>query len=78
MGEVLLSTSRLNHCRRRGRLGPRRGGRRLADLLAALEEADRYYPPTPTFTGAFVGERSGNAAGAATFAMRTTRDRCRR
>ncbi len=35
----------------------------------------RYYPPAPTFTGAFVGGTvATNAAGAATFKYGTTRD----
>jgi D-lactate dehydrogenase (cytochrome) len=76
MGEVLLSTSRLNHIVAIGADSVRvEAGVALADLLAALEEADRYYPPTPTFTGAFVGGTvATNAAGAATFKYGTTRD----
>ena len=76
MGEVLLSTSRLNHIVAVGADSVRvEAGVALADLLAALEEADRYYPPTPTFTGAFVGGTAAtNAAGAATFKYGTTRD----
>ena len=36
---------------------------------------ERYYPPAPTFTGAFVGGTvATNAAGAATFKYGTTRD----
>ncbi len=47
----------------------------LAELDAALERAGRYYPPAPTFTGAFVGGIvATNAAGAATFKYGTTRD----
>ena len=76
MGEVLLSTSRLNHIVAVGADSVRvEAGVALADLLAVLEEADRYYPPTPTFTGAFVGGTvATNAAGAATFKYGTTRD----
>src|SRR5207245_1987885 len=47
----------------------------LADLDAALDRAGRYYPPAPTFLGAFVGGTvATNAAGAATFKYGTTRD----
>jgi D-lactate dehydrogenase (cytochrome) len=47
----------------------------LAELDAALRAAGRYYPPAPTFTGAFVGGTiATNAAGAATFKYGTTRD----
>src|SRR5439155_5143788 len=47
----------------------------IADLDAALAQADRYYPPAPTFTGAFVGGTvATNAAGAATFKYGSTRD----
>jgi D-lactate dehydrogenase (cytochrome) len=76
MGDVLVSTSRLNHIIAVGADSVRvEAGVVLADLLAALEEAGRYYPPTPTFTGAFVGGTvATNAAGAATFKYGTTRD----
>jgi D-lactate dehydrogenase (cytochrome) len=76
MGEVLISTSRLNHIIAVGPDSVRvEAGVALADLLTALEEAGRYYPPTPTFTGAFVGGTvATNAAGAATFKYGTTRD----
>src|SRR5581483_3526920 len=47
----------------------------LSDLDGALARAGRYYPPTPTFMGAFVGGTiATNAAGAATFRHGTTRD----
>ena len=47
----------------------------LADLDRALDRAGRYYPPSPTFAGAFVGGTvATNAAGAATFKYGTTRD----
>ena len=47
----------------------------LVDLDTALAERGRYYPPVPTFTGAFVGGiLATNAAGAATFKYGTTRD----
>ena len=44
-------------------------------MLTALARDGRYYPPSPTFTGAFVGGTvATNAAGAATFKYGTTRD----
>jgi D-lactate dehydrogenase (cytochrome) len=47
----------------------------LIDLDAALARSGRYYPPVPTFTGAFAGGIvATNAAGAATFKYGTTRD----
>src|SRR5882672_2976599 len=76
MGDVLVTTSRLNHIISVGPDSVRvEAGVALADLLATLEETGRYYPPTPTFTGAFVGGTvTTNAAGAATFKYGTTRD----
>jgi D-lactate dehydrogenase (cytochrome) len=76
MGELVLTTSRMNHI---GRLSPglvRVGaGVALADLDAALLETSAYYPPAPTFAGAFVGGTvATNAAGAATFKYGATRD----
>jgi D-lactate dehydrogenase (cytochrome) len=76
MGEVVLSTSRLNRVIEIGNDSVRvQAGVTLADLDAALAAANKYYPPTPTFTGAFVGGIvATNAAGAATFRHGTTRD----
>ena len=76
MGEVLLSTSRLNRILDIGRDTIRvEAGVTLTDLDAALAQAGRYYPPAPTFFGAFVGGTvATNAAGAATFKYGTTRD----
>jgi D-lactate dehydrogenase (cytochrome) len=76
MGDILLSTSRLNTILAVGpdwvRVEP---GVTLIDLDAALARAGRYYPPAPTFTGAFVGGVvATNAAGASTFKYGTTRD----
>ncbi len=46
----------------------------LIELDDVLARAGRYYPPAPTFRGAFVGGTvSTNAAGAATFKYGTTR-----
>ncbi len=76
MGEVLLGTLRLNRILELGpdwvRVEP---GVTLTDLDAALARAGKYYPPAPTFTGAFVGGIvATNAAGASTFKYGTTRD----
>jgi D-lactate dehydrogenase (cytochrome) len=75
-GGIVLSTSRLNHILGIGpdwvRTEP---GVTLVELDAALNRAGRYYPPTPTFAGAFVGGSvATNAAGASTFKHGTTRD----
>jgi len=76
MGEVLLTTSRLNRIHRIDAESVRvDAGVTLTDLDAALRNAGKYYPPTPTFMGAFVGGTiATNAAGAATFKYGTTRD----
>jgi len=76
MGEVLLSTSRLNRILEIGADSVCvQAGVTLLDLDAALERAGKYYPPSPTFAGAFVGGViATNAAGAATFKYGTTRD----
>ena len=47
----------------------------LAVLQATLKRAGKYYPPVPTFDGAFAGGVvATNAAGATTFKYGTTRD----
>ena len=76
MGEVLLTTSRLNRIFKITNDAVHlEAGVTLTDLEAALRNAGRYYPPTPTFMGAFVGGTiATNAAGAATFKYGTTRD----
>jgi D-lactate dehydrogenase (cytochrome) len=76
MGEVLLGTSRLNRIVEIGEDAVRvQAGVRLVDLDTALALAGKYYPPAPTFAGAFVGGViATNAAGAATFKYGTTRD----
>jgi D-lactate dehydrogenase (cytochrome) len=78
-GEIVLSTARLNCILDSGAPGAdsvRVGaGVTLVDLDAALARSGRYYPPVPTFTGAFAGGIvATNAAGAATFKYGTTRD----
>jgi D-lactate dehydrogenase (cytochrome) len=74
-GDVVLSTHRLNRIIDIGRDRVRvEAGVTLTELDAALARAGRYYPPTPTFTGAFVGGVvATNAAGAATFKYGATR-----
>jgi D-lactate dehydrogenase (cytochrome) len=76
MGEVLLSTSRMNRILAMGPDWVRaQAGVTLADLDLALAAAGKHYPPAPTFTGAFVGGIvATNAAGAATFKYGTTRE----
>ncbi len=76
MGDIVLSTSRLNRILEVGGDFVRvEAGVTLTDLDGALEGAHRYYPPAPTFFGAFVGGTvATNAAGAATFKYGTTRD----
>jgi D-lactate dehydrogenase (cytochrome) len=75
LGDIVLSTSRLNRILEIGADSVRvQAGVPLAELDAALERAGCYYPPAPTFTGAFVGGVvATNAAGAATFKYGTTR-----
>ncbi|MES1255887.1 MAG: FAD-binding oxidoreductase [Acidobacteriota bacterium] len=73
---VVLSTARLNAVLDIGPATVRvQAGVTLAALDAALARVGRYYPPAPTFSGAFVGGTvATNAAGAATFKYGTTRD----
>src|SRR5882762_7679099 len=75
-GEVVLSTARLNRIVDVGDDAVRvQAGVTLVDLDAALATSGKWYPPVPTFTGAFAGGIvATNAAGAATFKYGTTRD----
>lgn len=75
MGDVVLSTSRMNRILDvTGHRVRTQTGVTLTDLDAALRHAGHYYPPAPTFTGAFVGGIvATNAAGAATFKDGATR-----
>jgi D-lactate dehydrogenase (cytochrome) len=75
-GEVVLSTARLNRILEIGPDTARvQAGVTLLELDEALARTGRYYPPAPTFSGAFVGGTvATNAAGAATFKYGTTRD----
>jgi D-lactate dehydrogenase (cytochrome) len=75
-GDVVLSTNGFNRILE---ISPERVRMQAGVTLAALDERLRqsggYYPPAPTFDGAFVGGTvSTNAAGAATFKYGTTRD----
>src|SRR5712692_2981302 len=76
MGELLLCTERLNRIESVGADSVRvQAGVTMAELDRELERAGKYYPPSPTFTGAFVGGTvATNAAGAATFKYGATRD----
>jgi D-lactate dehydrogenase (cytochrome) len=76
VGERLLSTARLKRIEFVDETHVRvQAGVTLTELDRALECAGRFYPPTPTFMGAFVGGAvATNAAGAATFKYGTTRD----
>jgi D-lactate dehydrogenase (cytochrome) len=74
-GEVVVSTRALNTLSIRPDLTVRAGaGVALADLQRTLAARGLYYPPVPTFDGAFVGGTvATNAAGAATFKYGSTR-----
>jgi D-lactate dehydrogenase (cytochrome) len=76
MGETVLTTVRLNRIEAIGHDWVRvQAGVTLDHLDAALAASGKYYPPIPTFTGAFVGGTiATNAAGAATFKYGATRD----
>ena len=76
MGETIVSTRRLTGIEMIGADRVRVGaGMTIEALNRAIEAAGRYYPPSPTFSGACVGGTvATNAAGAATFKYGTTRD----
>ena len=75
-GDVVLSTRGLSHIAEPAGETVRVGaGVPLATLQPFLAARDLYYPPVPTFEGAFVGGTvATNAAGAATFKYGVTRD----
>jgi D-lactate dehydrogenase (cytochrome) len=75
-GGLLLSTDRfIDIARDDGGHVKTGAGVSVARLQDALGESHQWYPPVPTFTGAFVGGVvATNAAGAATFKYGTTRD----
>lgn len=75
-GEVVLSTSRMAEIlvisETEARVQP---GLPVVTLKEALARQERYYPPAPTYDGAFVGGTiSTNASGAATFKYGSTRN----
>src|SRR5262245_62725684 len=76
MGDVLLSTARLNAVRDVGVDRVRvQAGVTLVALDEVLARAGRYYPPAPTFRGAFGGGTlAANAAGAARVKYGSTAD----
>lgn len=75
-GEVVISTRALNQIALAADNTVRASaGVALADLQRTLVSRGLYYPPVPTFDGAFVGGTiATNAAGAATFKYGSTRD----
>jgi D-lactate dehydrogenase (cytochrome) len=75
-GASLVSLSRLDAIGPLAENGVRaEAGVALLSLQEALRAHGLFYPPVPTFTGAFVGGVVGtNAAGAATFKYGSTRD----
>jgi D-lactate dehydrogenase (cytochrome) len=75
-GEVVVSTARMAAVAElggdRARVEP---GLTLTAFQEALAAAGAYYPPAPTYTGAFAGGVvATNASGAATFKYGSTRD----
>jgi D-lactate dehydrogenase (cytochrome) len=74
-GDLVLSTRALTTIESQSGDRVRVGaGVPLADLQRALAASGLYYPPVPTFEGAFVGGTiATNAAGAATFKYGSTR-----
>jgi D-lactate dehydrogenase (cytochrome) len=75
-GDLVLSTRRLTHIAEPDREQVRVGaGVPLAELHRFLTARNLYYPPAPTYDGAFVGGTiATNAAGPATFKYGVTRD----
>lgn len=75
-GELVVTTERLDRITHlSGDEVTMEAGVPLSVLQEALTRRDAYYPPVPTFEGAFAGGVAAtNAAGAATFKYGTTRD----
>jgi len=76
MGEVILATTNMARIidDRPGRITVQPGVT-VAAMQERLAEAGAWFPPAPTFTGAFAGGIvATNAAGAATFKYGSTRD----
>ena len=75
MGEIVLSTEQLTQLTMENDRVRAGAGVRLQVLQAALAEHGRWFPPMPTYLGAFVGGAVATcAAGAATFKYGTVRD----
>jgi D-lactate dehydrogenase (cytochrome) len=74
-GGVVMSTAKLNRIVEVGASHVRvQPGATIAALAAEVARHGRYYPPAPTYDGAFVGGTIGtNASGAATFKYGSTR-----
>jgi D-lactate dehydrogenase (cytochrome) len=73
-GEIVLSTERLTTLEIHGERVRAGAGVPLATLQDALAKHGRWFPPVPTYLGAFVGGAvSTGAAGAATFKYGTVR-----
>jgi D-lactate dehydrogenase (cytochrome) len=75
-GEVVLSTSKLAAILEvRDEFARVQPGLPIVTLKETLAAQGRYYPPAPTYDGAFVGGTiATNASGAATFKYGSTRD----
>ena len=76
MGEVMLATTKMARVIdvRPGRITVEPGVT-VAAMQEQLADAGAWFPPAPTFTGAFAGGIvATNAAGAATFKYGSTRD----
>lgn len=72
---LILSSAKLTGIQMYGDHARVGAGVPLAALQAELATRSRWYPPVPTFTGAFAGGVvATNAAGAATFKYGSTRD----
>jgi D-lactate dehydrogenase (cytochrome) len=74
-GGLIVSAAKLSGIQIDGDRARVGAGVPLAELQGALASRARWYPPVPTFTGAFAGGVvATNAAGAATFKYGTTRE----
>ncbi len=74
-GGLIISTAKLTGIQLYGDHARVGAGVPLSALQAELSTRSRWYPPVPTFTGAFAGGVvATNAAGAATFKYGSTRD----
>ena len=74
-GDVVLSTDRLNSISIAGDQARVDAGVTLQSLQDALARSGRWFPPVPTYLGAFAGGAVATcAAGAATFKYGTVRD----